>query len=394
MISVDVALGHLFDLVQPTGHETVSLRNAADRVLIEPVTAERDQPPFAASAMDGYAIRAQDNIPGARLEVVGESAAGRRYFGVVEPGQAVRIFTGAPLPEGADHVVIQENVDREGDEIVLRSDLGDRNYIRPAGGDFKAGHRIEAPCRLRPADLSLLAAMNAAEVSVSRKPDIAVLATGDELVVPGQTPKPDQIIASNAIGLAALLASAGASPRILPIARDTSDSLAAAIGLAEGADMLVTIGGASVGDHDLVGDALATAGMTPAFYKVAMRPGKPLLAGALKSTAVVGLPGNPVSTLVCGEVFLRPMVEAMLGLPRSPRTRRLVPLKEPIDQNGPREHYMRAVADTAGVAPLSRQDSSLLSVLVRANSLIVRPPDAPALKAGDAVEVIDLTQAN
>ncbi|MDM8165531.1 gephyrin-like molybdotransferase Glp [Roseovarius sp.] len=390
MISVDEALAHLFSLVAPLPCESIPLQDAAGRILAKPATARRDQPPFPASAMDGYAVRADDVTPGARLEVIGEAAAGHGFPGNVKPGQAVRIFTGAPVPEGADRVVIQEDVTREGDTITLGDRLDEGPHIRRKGIDFATGDTIDAPRLLTPSDIALLAAMNIPQVMVSRKPVVALISTGDELVMPGDDPGPDQIIASNTFGLKAMLEQMGASARLLPIARDNTASLEMAFDLAEGADLVVTIGGASVGDHDLVGDVAASLGMERSFYKVKMRPGKPLMAGRMGRTAMVGLPGNPVSAMVCGHVFLAPMIRVMLGLGATPAPRRTARLAQDIPANGPREHYMRATLTDDGLTPAERQDSSLLSVLARANALMIRPPDDPARAKGDRIDYIDI----
>ena len=391
MIPVAEALDHLFALADLLPVETVPLRAACGRVLAETVAARRTQPPFAASSMDGYALKAVEADLHAQFKVVGEASAGHRWSGTLKPGQTVRIFTGAPIPEGADKVVIQEDVTRSGDMISITGDPGPKDNIRPAGVDFAEGTPLEAPRRLSPGDIALLAAMNIARVPVRRAPTVALISTGDELVMPGEAPGPDQIIASNTYGLAALLEQVGAVPRILPIARDTDASLQTVFGLARGADLIVTIGGASVGDHDLVADVAADLGMEQAFYKVAMRPGKPLMAGRLSGVPMVGLPGNPVSAMVCGTVFLTPMLKAMLGLGRAPAPTSPLPLSAPLSANGPREHYMRAIIADGTVADAGAQDSSLLSVLARANALIVRPPNDPARDAGDRVEVLRLT---
>ncbi len=385
MISVEDARALLFDLVPKLPGEAVPLAQAAGRILAEDVTATRDQPPFAASSMDGYAVKSSEVELHAMFKVVGESSAGRRFEGRVGAGNAVRIFTGAPIPDGADFVVIQEDTDRRGDLITITDLPGAKDNIRPAGVDFKVGTKITAPRILRPEDVALMAAMNVATAFVARKPSVALISTGDELVMPGEVPGPDQIIASNTFGLKALLEKAGADVRILPIARDTIASLEAAFGLAKGADLVVTIGGASVGDYDLVSKASTGLGMERSFYKIRMRPGKPLMAGRLGNTPMVGLPGNPVSAMVCGYLFLVPMVQRMLGLEQAvPAFRRAV-LTEPIAENGPREHYMRAVLDENGIRACADQDSSLLSVLADANALLVREPNDPARPAGDKV---------
>ncbi|WP_227269337.1 molybdopterin molybdotransferase MoeA [Roseobacter weihaiensis] len=392
MISVAEALGHLFDLVTPTDTEEVPLRAAAGRVLAQDVTALRTQPPFAASAMDGYALRAAEVEPDAMFKVIGEAAAGHAYAGHVAAGQCVRIFTGAPLPDGADFIVIQEDVTRRDDLITLGRDLGEKSHIRPAGGDFKAGDTVTAPRRLAPSDVALLASMNVPQVPVFRKPGVALLATGDELVAPGEVPGPDQIIASNSYGLAALLEAEGATARLLPIARDTEASLTTAFELAATADLIVTIGGASVGDHDLVAPVAEKLGMSQSFYKVAMRPGKPLMAGRLRDVPMIGLPGNPVSAMVCGTIFVVPMVRALLGLPRQAPGQRTAPLAAPLAANGPREHYMRATLTKDGLRAFDRQDSSLLSVLAGADALLVRPPHDPAQPAGASARYVPLRQ--
>ena len=351
MISVDEALAHLFSLVAPLEREPVPLQEAVGRILAEPATARRDQPPFPASAMDGYAVRSDDASSGARLDVIGEAAAGHGFTGNVQIGQAVRIFTGAPVPEGADRVVIQEDVTREGDTITLGDRLDEGPHIRRKGIDFSTGDMLDAPRLLTPSDIALLAAMNIPQVRVTRKPVVALISTGDELVMPGDDPGPDQIIASNTFGLKAMLEQLGASARLLPIARDNTASLETAFDLAEGADLVVTIGGASVGDHDLVGDVAASLGMERSFYKVKMRPGKPLMAGRMGRAAMVGLPGNPVSAMVCGHVFLAPIIRVMLGLGAAPAPRRTVRLAQDIPPNGPREHYMRATLTDDGLTP-------------------------------------------
>ena len=385
MISVDTALQHVFELVRPLPSDSVPLRSAAGRILAKPVVARRDQPPFRTSVMDGYAVAGN----AMEYTVIGEAAAGHVFSRDLAQGEAIRIFTGAPLPDSADRVIIQEDVTRSGDIITVSDNADTARYIRDIGADFHEGDQIDAPRRLSASDIALTAAMNVAEVIVARRPRVALVATGDELVMPGETPAPDQIIASNTFGLAAMLEAEGAEVRLLPIARDTRASLEATFALALDADLVVTIGGASVGDHDLVGEVAAGLGMDRAFYKIAMRPGKPLMAGRIGGTPMVGLPGNPVSAMVCGHIFLRPMLRAMQGLPALRLPTSTGSLANNIEQNGPREHYMRAVrtGDTLTVA--DRQDSALLSVLSRANALVVRAPNAPALAKGSEVAFID-----
>ena len=390
MISVDTALTRIFALTNPLDFETVALTEAAGRVLAKPVSASRDQPPFAASAMDGYALRAAEVAPGAGFTVIGTAAAGRGFAGALGAGETVRIFTGAPLPQGADRVIIQEDVQRDGDRISLNDALDAGPYVRAAGADFRVGETVAAPRRLHPADLALLAAMNIAEVPVSRRPVVALIATGDELVMPGEVPGPDQIIASNSVGLAAMVAAEGGLPRILPIARDNPASLKTAFDLARGADLIVTIGGASVGDHDLVAPVAAELGMEQSFYKVAMRPGKPLMAGRLAGSMMLSLPGNPVSSMVCGTIFMLPALRAMQGLAAIAAPRLQARLAAPLAANGKREHYMRARLKDGAIAAFERQDSALLRVLSEANALLVRRVADPPRAAGDLVDYIPL----
>lgn len=390
-IPVAEAHARLMALFAPLGTEVVPLAEAAGRVLAADVVAERDQPPFPASAMDGYAVTAADVRPGATLRVVGVAAAGAAYEGVLRAGEAVRIFTGAPVPEGAGFVVIQEVVERLGETIIL-GDPGDEPAIRARAGDFARGDRLTAPRRLRPGETLLAAAMGAGRVTVARRPSIALVATGDELVAPGEPVGPDQIPSSNGHGLKALLDAAGAEAHILPIARDRPESLLAVLALARDADLIVTIGGASVGDHDLVRATAEGAGLDLAFHRVAIRPGKPLLAGRFGATPLIGLPGNPVSAMVCSRLFLLPAVERMLGLPGAVPEPLPARLTVDLGANGNRTHYMRArtVAGPDGwlSTPFARQDSSLVSILAEADSLLVRPPDDPPRPAGDTVEFI------
>jgi molybdopterin molybdotransferase len=390
VIPFEDARALLLDLCYRLGTETVALRALSGRVLSGPIAARRDQPPFAASAMDGYAVAERNPSVGDVFRVTGEAAAGRPYDGRVLPGCAVRIFTGAAVPEGTVRVVIQEDVAREGNAIRLTSDQETATHVRPAAGDFAAGAPVALARPVNPRDVALFAAMGHDAFEVVRRPVVAIMMTGDELRPPGQDLGPGEITASNGYGLAAMVEAAGAEARLLPIARDTADSLAATLALADGADLLLTVGGASVGDHDLVADALRAAGMDPAFHKVAMRPGKPLMAGRLNETAVVGLPGNPVSAMVCGAVFVLPMLRRMLGLEEYPTVTPRV-LAAPVAANGPRRHFMRARIEADGtVHAAENQDSSLLRVLAEADCLIDRPPHDPARPAGEAVDTVTL----
>ncbi len=392
MLTVPEAHARVIALFGTLGPERVALGEAAGRVLARPVIAERAQPPFRSSAMDGYAVRVSDVSTGARLRVIGESAAGARFGRLVGAGEAVRIFTGAPVPDGADAILIQEDVEVVEDCIRVGENRDSGPHIRPEGGDFRPGTRLEAPRRLTPRDIALLAAMNAPVLDVVRRPVVAVIPTGDELVMPGDAPGPDQILSSNGFGLKALLEADGAEVRLLPIARDTPESLEALFAMARDADLIVTLGGASVGDYDLVQETATARGLDLAFYKIAMRPGKPLMAGRLDGTPMVGLPGNPVSAMVCAEIFLRPVIARMLGLDPGLPARLAATLARPLDANGPREHYMRATVTRDGESwlcdPADRQDSSLLSVLAEANALMIRPPRDPARSAGSTVEFI------
>ena len=391
MISVREALDHILALSDALPSEDIALQYAQGRVLAQTVTANRDQPPFAAAAMDGYAIRATDLAAGAQTwQVIGESAAGHPFSSPVAAGQATRIFTGAPLPQGTDHVLIQENVCAKDGQITLIDGPNDAAHRRPAGGDFTKGHQLRAPRRLSAQDIALLAAMNVPRPNVTRRPKVALIATGDELVQPGDAPRDDQIIASNSYGLAAMLQKAGAEARILPIARDRLGSLAEVFALTRDADLVLTIGGASVGDYDLVAQAAAEFGLEQSFYKVAMRPGKPLMAGRMGGRAMIGLPGNPVSAMVCGEIFVVPLIEKMLGLPTGQRAQQTAPLAHDLPANGAREHYMRATLIDGALHVATRQDSSLLSILSGANALAIAPIQAPAMPKGSEMRYIPL----
>jgi len=393
MITVDEALSRCFALLPSLPEETVALRQAAGRVLAAPALARLTQPPFDASAMDGYALGRVAG-PGASYHVRGEAGAGHAFQGQIGPDEAVRIFTGAPLPQGAQTIAIQENVTVNGAQITVNVACAPDDNIRKRGQDFIEGAPLAAPRRLRPNDLALLAAMNIATVTVARRPVVAIIATGDELVMPGEVPGPDQIIASNHFALAAMAEAEGAEVRLLPIARDNEAALRQVFKLAEGADLIVTIGGASVGDHDLVGKVASDLGLERAFWKIAMRPGKPLMAGRLGGAVLLGLPGNPVSAIVCGHLFLLPMLRAMQGLPATPAPTRRAELAEDVGPAGPRTHYMRAKL-TSGhglprIAPFVSQDSALLRILTEADALLIRPMGDGPRKAGEMVDYLPL----
>jgi len=398
LLPVEDALARILADARPKPAEIVPLAQAGGRVLAEDVVARRHQPPFAASAMDGYAVRAADiaNIP-ATLRVIGESAAGRRFDGPVGPGEAVRIFTGAPVPEGADTILIQENarrVDAGTLEALVATEAG--RHIRRAGLDFTAGRTVlEAGRALDAGALSLAAAANCPSLPVHGQPAVAILATGDELVEPGMPPGPDQIVSSNNVGVAEIVRRAGGHPVDLGIARDSEAEIGAAIGRArdDGAEIIVTIGGASVGDHDLVHKALTGQGMVLDFWKIAMRPGKPLMFGRLGESFAIGLPGNPVSALVCAHLFLAPLVARLAGRAHADNMRDMR-LGADMPANADRQDYVRARAvpvDGEMVAtPLDLQDSSMLSALAAANVLIVRPPKASPARKDDACRVLVL----
>lgn len=396
---VETAIAAVLDGVAATAVERVAIEKANGRVLAEDLVALRTQPPFDAAAMDGWAVRAADAPDaGARLSIIGEAAAGRGFAGRVGPSEAVRIFTGAPMPEGADTVVMQEHARRDGDTLVLDEAAAAGRHLRPAGVDFREGEiGLEAGTRLGYTNLGLIAAMNHAEVPVHRRPRIGVLATGDELVRPGTVPGPDQIVASNGYAVAALIEAAGGEAVDLGIAADRLDATRAAIraGFEAGIDALVTLGGASVGDHDFVHRALGEEGVVFDFWKLAMRPGKPLMFGRRGDVRVLGLPGNPAASLVCGILYLAPLVRALSGLasPR-PLTTTLTSGAD-LPANDVRQDYLRArltiAEDGRTIArPLDSQDSSLLTRFSAADVLIVRPPHAPPAKVGDPVPVVRL----
>jgi molybdopterin molybdotransferase len=399
MIAVEEALKRVLGSAKaPLEEEKVALEGASGRVLSRDVKALRTQPPFSNSAMDGYAVRAADAATApAGLTMIGESAAGRAFQGAVGPGEAVRIFTGAPMPEGADAVVIQEDVQREGDRITVSAAALAGENVREAGMDFHAGEAlISAGRRLTPRDVALAAAANHTGLWLRRRARVAILSTGDELVAPGGSLGPAQIIASNNYAVGGVAEACGATAIDLGIAVDDLGALEEAIGRARAAeaDVLVTLGGASVGDHDLVQKALVAEGMELGFWRIAMRPGKPLMHGRLGAMRVLGLPGNPTSSTVCAVLFLRPLIRALHGEP-DPGADLSVPARLAVDlpANGLRQDYMRASLsrDEDGVllaTPAASQDSSLVKTMARADGLIVRAPHAQPAMAGKACRII------
>ncbi len=395
-LTVDEARARMLAGVAALAAEDVPLDRASGRVLAEPIAALRDQPPFDASAMDGWALRRADARPGARLRIVGESAAGHGFIGTVAPGEAARIFTGAPVPDGADWVVIQENARRDGDHVLLEDALGPSDgHVRPRGCDLKAGETVlAAGDRLDPWRLALAAAAGAQALSVVRRPRIAVLAHGEELIAPGAAPQPWQIPDTGGPGVCALVEAWGGEPERLRAVGDEKAAIAASVAGAA-ADLVVVIGGASVGDHDLVKPALADLGLKLAVETIDVRPGKPTWFGILgDGRPVLGLPGNPASAFVCAELFLKPLVQAMLGRPAQPV---LVPavLQGDLPANGSREQWMRAALDQdetghLRVTPFARQDSSLVGVFARADALLRRESGAPEANLGQIVKILRL----
>jgi molybdopterin molybdotransferase len=393
MMSVAEARAAILAGIATLPPERVDLEDALGRVLAQPVSACRDQPPFAVSAMDGYAVCAAAT-PG-ELTLAGESAAGSGYHGLSQPSQAIRISTGAALPQGADAVVIQEEVQRNGNRVVVPAARAGQN-IRPQGGDFRSGDRLLEPFRhLDGVALSLAAAAGLARLDVVRRPRLAVLSSGNELAVPGTMPAPWQIFDSVTFGIAGLARSWGADCGRLSLEKDDPDAIAAAAGKALGEhDLLVVIGGASVGDHDHARPALTRLGMELVVPKISMRPGKPTWFGRVGGKPVLGLPGNPASALVCGQLFLKPIVRAMLGQAPGPELRR-ARLGKALAANGPREHYLRAhwTSDAQGrlwVQASGDQDSSLISVFALSNALVRLPPNTNAQAEGSVVEMLPL----
>lgn len=400
LLPVDEATRRLLEAAVPVADsETLPLADCDGRILVADLAARLTQPPFDASAMDGYALSSADAPEiGSVLTVIGQAAAGHAFTGTVGQGEAVRIFTGAPVPTGADTILIQEDAEvLEGGKIRTTFEAAAGRHIRPRGQDFAEGETVlKAGRELGFTDLTVAAAMNHATLPVYRRPLVAILATGDELLPPGSTPQPAQIIASNTFGVAALARTAGADILDLGIIADDDALIRAAIGKAAAAkaDVLVTLGGASVGDHDLVQAALKAEGMQLDFWRIAMRPGKPLMVGAIGTMQVLGLPGNPVASLVCSLLFLEPLLRSIARrapLQRVATARTATPLKA----NDHRQDYLRARfhTDENGVLmaeAYTKQDSSMMKILAHSDGLIVRPPHAPAVEAGTVCQVIRL----
>jgi molybdopterin molybdotransferase len=399
MISVEEARARVLARLAPLPAETVPLANAWNRVLAAPVVARLTQPPADISAMDGYALRAADATAGATLAIIGEAPAGRPFDGEVQEGQAVRLFTGSLIPHGADTVLLQEDAVRDGFTVTVTETAAPGRHIRRRGQDFQHGETVLAPGqRLTARQIGLAAAANHAWLAVTRRARVAILSTGDELSLPGDPLAPGGIVSSNAHMLAAMVQAAGALPEVLPIAPDDPALLAETLRGGLDADVLVITGGASVGDHDFTQAALAAHGFVLDFWKVALRPGKPMIFGLAGATPVLGLPGNPVSAAVCAVLFMLPALARLQGLAETgPPTERAL-AGAALRANDHRADHLRATLgrDAAGnlvATPFARQDSGLVSVLSRAECLILRAPEAPALPQGAPVEVVLLNRA-
>jgi len=382
--------------VRPLSSELINLESAHLRVLARDLLAKRDQPPFAASAMDGYAVYSADTgTIGSELKVIGISAAGHAFRGALGKGEAVRIFTGAPVPNGADTVLIQENAVASAGFIRTTAVARPGQHVRPLGLDFKKGEVVLRAGRLLGArDIGLAASMNYPKIAVRRRPIVALLATGDELVDPGLSPRRDQIISSNTHALSAFVRWAGAAPLIIGTVADDRMAIRSAIRRARRADVLIVTGGASVGEHDLVKSALESEGIRITFWKIAMRPGKPLLFAVRKKQRILGLPGNPVSALVCARIFLKPLIDRLLGK-GSEDLMLTARLGASMRANDERQEYARAslVRKDDGsliASPYPSQDSSMLRVLAGADCLIVRLPHAQAAAVGEEVQILPI----
>jgi molybdopterin molybdotransferase len=395
VISVEEALARLLEPLTALPREQISLAEGLGRVLAEDVPARRTQPPFAVSAMDGYAVRAEDlaTIP-VELRIVAEIPAGAGFSGHVGAGEAARIFTGAPLPAGTDTIVIQEDTQRDSDRVHVLEGAPRGRYVRRQGLDFAEGDvLLKAGRRLTARDIGLLAAMNRPWLFAHRRPRVGILSTGDEIVMPGDPIGPHQIVSSNSLSLAAFVAACGGMPVSVGNAPDDPEALRRIAAATSGVDLLVTTGGASVGEHDLVREALAVDGLELDFWQIAMRPGKPLMVGRYRGTPMVGLPGNPVSTLVCALLFLKPAFDRLGGVVAEAETPATARLGAPLPKNDRRQDYLRsridvAVDGTPEVFPFDAQDSSMMSCLATADCLVVRPPHAPAAAAGAIVQII------
>ena len=393
MLKTREAIDRLLNLVNEMGSEKISIAKCNNRVLSQNLLSKCCHPPFNSSAMDGYAIKSRDKIGGKKLKIVGEAAAGKGFDGYLHQSQAVQIFTGAPIPRGADTVIINEDVEVELNQIKIKSTFEEHNFIRPKGLDFKKGNPLLSPLLLKPPHLSLIAAMNYSHIPVFSKPRIALLATGNELILPGEKLGSDQIVSSNSYGLSSMLEVFGASPKIFPIIPDDLDSIQKTLKVAESFDLIITIGGASVGKYDLIKSAAFKDNQDLNFYKIAMKPGKPFFAGKINGVPIVGLPGNPVSALICCFILVKPMIKKMLGFKKFSEPKIVAKLKHSLSKNSDREHFMRSKLTVESneyyVECLTNQDSSLISELVKSNCLIIRPINSKKISKGEKVNVIN-----
>jgi molybdopterin molybdotransferase len=396
MISVEEARERILADLLPTPAEIVALADAWGRVTAASVIARLTQPPADVSAMDGYALRAADGTLGAELHVIGSAPAGHPFEGMVGPGQIVRLFTGSVVPRGADAILLQEDATAVGTSVRVNEAVAAGRHIRRAGQDFAAGDAVvPAGRRLTARDIGLAAAANHPWLTVHRRPRVAILATGDEIAMPGEPIPPGGIVSSNSHALAALVRAGGGEPVVLPVAADTREAVAAVADAVHGMDLLVTTGGASVGDHDLVIESLKSRGLELDFWQIAMRPGKPLLFGRLDAVPVLGLPGNPVSAMVCSILFLLPALSRLCGLPAAPPPAVQAVAGAALRANDHRADHLRATVtlDSHGrivATPFPVQDSAMLRRLALADALILRAPNAPAVAEGSEVTVIRL----
>lgn len=396
MISVEDARARILANLSPTPAEVVPLAAAWGRVCAAPVVSRLTQPPHDVSAMDGYALRAADGGLGAALRVVGSAPAGHPWPGTLAPGEALRLFTGSVVPAGADAILLQEDAERSGDSVTVKESVQQGRHIRRAGQDFATGDTLIAPGKsLNARDIGLIAAGNTPWVAVHRRPRVAILATGDEIALPGDPIPPGGIVSSNSHALAALVRACGGEAVVLPIVQDDRAAIMAVADSLHGMDLLVTSGGASVGDHDLVQEALSARGLVVDFWQIAMRPGKPLMHGRLGAVPMVGLPGNPVSSIVCGHLFVLPLIEALLGIADADRDRSIPALLgRDMPGNDEREDYLRselALTPDGWVAtPFDRQDSSMLGTLARAQALTIRPAHAAPARKGEVCRILPL----
>jgi molybdopterin molybdotransferase len=397
MLAVDEALKSVLLGIKQLDYEQISIDQSLGRVLAIDLISRLTQPPSAVSAMDGYAVSVNDlaTIP-VTLKQIGESAAGKSFNGKILAGQTVRIFTGASIPEGANTIIMQEDTEKSAGGIIIKEAAPEGKYIRPAGMDFKKGQKLlKAGTRLNARNIGLAAAMNIPWIKVTRKPRIAILSTGNELVLPGEFVGQDKIISSNSLGLAAMVSANGGIPINLGIAKDDPRSLKNAVSQLSGVDMLITIGGASVGDYDLIKSVLSKEGLNITFSRVAMRPGKPLIFGNIFGTPMLGLPGNPVSASVTATLFLLPAISKMLGAEDSSHNTETAALGRDVKKNDSRQDYLRAklAINKAGekiVTPFARQDSSMLKNYAKADCLIIRQPFAVPLVRGEIVRIVRL----